>query len=239
MHPPNVGSSLFVAICVAVLSGCAMPPPAPESGFDLRIGMGGSSIPISTRPLSSLYDQKWDHVMRQELDFSCGAAALATLFNFYYGDWVDETEIITSMLLAGDQDRIRSEGFSINDMRLFVEARGYEGKAFRIEPEVLEQLAIPAITLVNTRGYSHFFIIKGARAGIVYLADPALGHRAVPREQFVQEWSGVLFFAAAESDTAKFSPLAQLEAGSPAPGWMVRQLDFMGLLYHRFNPGEF
>ncbi len=222
-------------VAAIALAACEMPPPAPP-GQSLWLGPVGMHV---NKPVTSLQAQRFENVVPQKLDFSCGAASLATLLRYFYDHPVEEDAIIFSMLENGDRDRIRREGFSLADMKGYAESEGYQTRGYRVKPEVLEQLAIPAITLVNTRGYSHFVVIKGSRAGIVYLADPAMGHRAMRRDDFLEEWSGVLFFVAAEREPDAWAPLERLDVGADAPVRLVRELDRLGVLNLTFNPLEF
>lgn len=211
---------------IALASGaCAMAEPPPLATQQFFLGHHGLVI---QREVESFRDLKFQHVVRQEQDFSCGAAALATLLQYYYLDEVGEREILEAMIALGDRDRIRREGFSMLDLQNYARSRGYQTRGYKIGVGLLEQLAIPTITIVNSRGYSHFVVLKGARDGRVYLADPALGHRALPVDQFVEGWPGAVLFVAAQR-SAPFAPLDVLEGGRAGPIGMVRELDHLGL----------
>jgi predicted double-glycine peptidase len=212
------------ALVAGGLSACALPPPAPMEGNWLAVG-GGRSIDV---PVVTMREQKWESIVRQQLDFSCGAAAVATLLQYHYQDEVQEREIIEYMLVNGDQDRIRQQGFSLLDIQTYVTQRGYQAQGYKIPAEMLERLANPAITLVTTRGYSHFVVLRGARDGYVYLADPAIGRRSMRLDEFEGEWQGVVFFVAAQRNGSDPSPLAQL-GGMAGPANLVRRLDSVGL----------
>jgi len=210
-------------------------PEAPD-GQDFLLGRTGVRVRQS---VESFRAQRFRYVVPQQLDFSCGAAALATLFQYYYEEPVGEAEIIGEMLSRGDTDRIRREGFSLLDMKHYAEHRGYEAKGFRLETSVLERLAIPTVALVNTRGYAHFVVLKGARDGEVYLADPALGQRRVAVEEFEQEWTGVVLFVAKKRADDAFAPLEVLALNRPSPMEVVRDFDLLGIRPLVPNPREF
>jgi predicted double-glycine peptidase len=209
---------------------------APPPGIEFELGLRGVR---ARKPVQTFRQQRFRHTVPQRLDYSCGAAALATLLRFHYGDPVQEGEIIVKMLRTGDADRIRREGFSLLDLKGFAEARGYETRGFRIGADVLERLAIPAITLINTRGYSHFVVIKGARDGEVYLADPALGERRMRKAEFLEGWQGLAFFVAARRDESMPSALAQLQVSRSAPANEVRGIDNLGLRNLTVDRNEF
>jgi len=208
---------------------------APE-GQDFLVGRTGVHV---RQAVESFREQRFQYVVPQQLDFSCGAAALATLFQYYYDDPVAEADIIGEMLSRGDADRIRSEGFSLLDMKRFAQDRGYETKGFRLEAGVLDRLAIPTVALVNTRGYAHFVVLKGARDGDVYLADPALGQRRVPVGEFEQEWTGVVLFVAKKRLDDAVAPLEVLALNRPSPVEAVRDFALLAIRPQLANPREF
>src|SRR6476620_10850456 len=71
---------------------------------------GGARFNI---PVHSLKELKFISTTRQQYDFSCGSAALATLLTHHYGYPVSEQQAFAEMFLGGDQRRIRQEGFSL------------------------------------------------------------------------------------------------------------------------------
>lgn len=159
-----------------------------------------SSFPIASpsgtllyAPVKSLAELRYQGVVRQTHDLSCGAAALATILKYFYNDAVSEQDIITKMVELGDKEKIEQEGFSLLELKRFSQSKGYVSQGFRItDVKKLENLKVPAIALVNVRGYAHFVVVKGVRYGEVLVADPAFGNRTRPLEEFSKEWNGVL-----------------------------------------------
>jgi len=212
---------------VASLAAIACQSPGPLDGsHDIVTGPDGLMLRVQ---VESVRDQRFHNVVSQTLDYSCGAAAMATLLRYHYDDPVTEPEIVREMVQNGDREKIRREGFSLLDLKKYSQRRGYETKGFSIGPEMLERLAIPSITLVHTRGFSHFVVLKGARGGIVYLADPALGQRNLTTDEFVAEWDKVVFFVAAKRSGDKPSPLAVLSSLAPAPMHLIDELDLQSI----------
>jgi predicted double-glycine peptidase len=213
------------------------PLPPNDGGYDIPTGVGSMTLRAS---VENIRERRFRNVVPQQLDYSCGAAALATLLRFHYGDQsIQESQIILDMLKTGDAERIRREGFSLLDLKRYADRKGYETKGFKVKPEVLERLAIPSITLVNTRGYLHFVVMKGARDGIVYLADPAMGERQLTMDEFLDGWEGVVFFVAARRDDPEPSPLEMLASSQTAPLDLVRELDHLALQQVKLNMREF
>ena len=154
-------------------------------------GIQGNSYTIH---LTSLKDVRFRNTIRQQYDFSCGSAAVATLLTYQYGYPVDEQWAFEQMYARGDQAKIRKEGFSLLDIKRFLQANGFVADGFIVPLEKLQQEHLPAIVLINEKGYHHFVVIKGLAYGRVLVGDPARGTRAIPLAQFHREWTNRLLF---------------------------------------------
>jgi predicted double-glycine peptidase len=134
-----------------------------------------------------------DRVVIQEWDISCGAAALATVLNYQHGDPVSEREIARGLIQRDeyieDPSLVRArQGFSLLDLKRFVDQRGYEGIGYgNLEFQDLLDLA-PLIVPVDLNGYSHFVVFRGMRGNRVLLADPAFGNRTMLADKFEPAW---------------------------------------------------
>ena len=152
-------------------------------------GAGNYNISVT-----SYAERKFKTVYKQQYDFSCGSAALASLLTFHYEDVVDEQSIFLDMFQNGDQERIKAQGFSLLDMKDYLERRGYRSDGFKIELDQLLTVSAPAITIVNDKGYLHFIIIKGLTKRQVLVGDPATGVNIIPRDKFEKMWEGRILF---------------------------------------------
>lgn len=161
------------------------------SGSVVIPGAGSGSMNVK---VMSLKERQFRLTTRQELDFSCGSAALSTLLTHHYGDPVDEATIFKAMWENGDHNKIRREGFSLLDLKRFLEARGYSADGYAAPLERLKGVGIPAIALVRDNGYNHFVVIKGIRDGKVAIGDPALGARVYPQPQFEKVMANKILF---------------------------------------------
>jgi hypothetical protein len=85
-------------------------------------GEAGGSYSVS---VTSWRDIPFRTVVRQQYDYSCGSAALATLLHFHYGLRVGESDVFQAMYAVGDQARIQEVGFSMLDMKSYLEQRGF------------------------------------------------------------------------------------------------------------------
>ena len=88
------------------------------------------------KPIQSMLERKFADLVQQKTDFSCGAAALATILRQAYWLDVDEEQIIVGMLAHSEQDLVRVQGFSMLDMKRYVESIGMRarGSGYRRNP---------------------------------------------------------------------------------------------------------
>jgi predicted double-glycine peptidase len=145
------------------------------------------------RPLQSLLELRREHVVVQQWDLSCGAAALTTLLNVQHGDPVSEREVARRLMrreeYIANPDLVRmGNGFSLLDLKRYVEGRGYVGRGYgKLNRDDLIELA-PLIVPINTLGYDHFVVFRGIARDRVLLADPAWGNRTMPWVKFEDAW---------------------------------------------------
>jgi predicted double-glycine peptidase len=142
----------------------------------------------------SVKEARFTTTVRQQYDFSCGSAAVATLLTHHYGIPVTEREVFAQMFERGDQAKIRKQGFSMLDMKRYLESRGLHADGFEQPLERLEQEGLPAIVLLSERGYKHFVVVKGIARGRVLVGDPAMGTRAISFDRFSHLWVNQLLF---------------------------------------------
>lgn len=161
--------------------------------------------------VESMAELRFKNVVRQSFDLSCGAAALATLLQYYYDTPVTEKQIIDDILeITPEEDRkkISKSGFSMLELKRAGERYGFIAGGFQVpDMEKLLQLKVPALTLVNTRGYKHFVVIKGFSERQVFIADPAFGNRAKRFASFADEWNNIVlvFLHPERKGDSKFS----------------------------------
>ncbi|EJL06400.1 MULTISPECIES: C39 family peptidase [Pseudomonas] len=145
------------------------------------------------KQVQSVRERKFADLVEQKTDFSCGAAALATVLRQAYWLDVDEEHVIKGMLATADQDLVRTQGFSMLDMKRYLESIGMRARGYRIPPEKLEAVTIPVVVLMDIRGYKHFVVMQRAQKDWVYVGDPVLGHKRYSHEDFVKGWNGIVF----------------------------------------------
>lgn len=152
-------------------------------------GEGGGSYTVS---VTSWRDIPFRTTVRQQFDYSCGSAAVATLLRYHYGHSVGEAEVFQHMFDRGDQARIRQVGFSMLDMRAYMQSRGFQADGLRLSLDRLATLDIPAIALITHDNYRHFVVVKGISDTEVMVGDPTFGLRRFTRAEFESVWNGVV-----------------------------------------------
>ena len=145
----------------------------------------------STRkPVRSLLEIRREGVIVQKWETSCAAAALATVLTFSHNDPVSEKVVAQGMLRSTDPIKVKVRGgFSLLDMKRFVETRGFKGTAFKgLSMDDLLTLQSPIVP-INFHGNPHFVVVRGLNAaGDVHLADPAFGNHTMSVASFQAIW---------------------------------------------------
>jgi predicted double-glycine peptidase len=210
---------------------------APSRALDIA---GGESRPYSL-PVTSLKEARYKTTMRQQYDFSCGSAAVATLLTHQYGYRISEQNAFEEMYALGDQAKIRREGFSLLDLKRFLAAHGFNADGFELPLDKLHEAGIPAIALITENGYNHFVVVKGLRDGRVLIGDPSVGTRVMPRQRFESLWSNrLLFVIHNKQNVAKFNHPADWRAAPLAPiAAGVNRESLGAAAISRFGPSDF
>lgn len=157
------------AFCLAPALAAALPP------------LGDNPIADGKISVQSWKTQRDFGIVKQNLDFSCGAASIATLLNNFYGQHLTETEILQRM----NKTDWRA---SFDDMQRVMPELGFEAKGYALPFEQLVRMKIPVIVYLKYRRDDHFSVLRGISGNTVLLADPSLGHMSMSREQFLAAW---------------------------------------------------
>ena len=177
-----------------------------------QLGFGaGHAVPVkSVRELRSAA------TVRQQQDFSCGSAALATLLTHHYATPTSEQAVFDAMWQQGDREQIRRAGFSLLDMKRHLEALGFAVDGFETTVAALADAGVPAIVLVNQNGYHHFVVVKGLHSGRVLFGDPASDTRAMPLADFEAMRAGTIALVVTDRP-GRFNDAADWRARPAAP----------------------
>ncbi|GLQ89118.1 C39 family peptidase [Dyella flagellata] len=176
-----------------------------------------------TTQVSSMQELRFANIVRQHTDYSCGAAALATILRYGYHLDVDENVVIDGMLGMADQAQVKQRGFSMLDIKHYVEALGMHGRGYRVDTARLRTLRVPVIVLMEVRGYRHFVVLKQVHEDHVELADPILGNRSMLLDAFMKSWPSHVLFVVIGSDFDRHTVLLQPVSKPSARNLFARQ----------------
>lgn len=196
----------------------------------------GGDFGLVNVPVKSIKERRFTLTVHQKLDFSCGSAALSTLLTHHYGDQVSEANIFKSMWDNGDHAMIRREGFSLLDLKRFLETRGYSADGYKTSLDKLAAEGIPAIVLIRDAGYRHFVVIKGLKDGYVAFGDPSRGARVMPQKEFEKMLINRLVFVInGRNDQAVFNSAKDWRIREKAPLSMATSPDSLAntMLFRR------
>lgn len=174
-------------------------------------------------PVESMHEGRFRNMVRQHTDYSCGAAALATILRYAYHLNVDETQVIQGMMGVADTELVRQRGFSMLDIKHYVESLGMRGRGYRVDEARLRSLRVPGLVLMDIRGFRHFVVLKQVRGDTVELADPMLGNRQMSVTDFVKTWPSRAIFVVIGNDFDRNTALLQPTRQPSARALFARQ----------------
>ncbi|MCK5831313.1 MAG: C39 family peptidase [Methylococcales bacterium] len=183
---------LFCMFILLSLVGCA----SVTKDSDLDVSKHNETMAVKRHTVMELRNL---HIIKQELDYSCGAAAMATLMRNYFGDDTSEKELLDLLdiqmkkLSKEEVAQKKKNGFSLLDLKAVANLKGYQAAGFRLTLDQLRKLNTPVIVFVKPLGYHHFAVLRGVAGDRVFLADPTRGNLRLNSARFLEEYSGIVF----------------------------------------------
>lgn len=152
---------------------------ASESHIHLSYQTTSGNLPIKTWK-----DLRDSNIEKQDEDFSCGSASVATILRFFYGKEVYEKDILDEVIRIGKDGTA-----SFSDLEQAVKKFRFKAIGLALSFEKLKSLKIPAIVYLRYRDKDHFSVIRGVnQQGLVWLGDPSWGNRKFSENQFRAMW---------------------------------------------------
>ncbi len=157
----------------------------------------GQRAPLRDREhLVQVYVPSWKelrqrNVVMQTYDYSCGAAALATILRYYWNDPGDERQIVNMILKTLTADEVKDRmkhGLAISDLRRAAVQMGYFSTIGTMTFQQLAQARVPLVVPLKIKDYDHFVVYRGMADGRVYLADSCRGNVRPTVAEFCQQW---------------------------------------------------
>ncbi len=188
--------TMLALLCVLTLWFPAGKTLAGDVAFSGVLPNGG----LYTTNVESMREGRFRNIVRQETDYSCGASSLATILRYGYHLDADENTVIEGMLGIADAELVAQRGFSLLDIKRYVESIGMRGRGYRISEDRLRSLRVPGLVLMDVRGFRHFVVLKQVVGEYAEIADPILGNRSVPIAEFLESWPSRAVFVVIGSD---------------------------------------
>jgi uncharacterized protein len=171
----KVANVVFLLALMLAIAGTVSAKSATET---VLLSSQTAQIRIPIQSWKTLRDAR---VVKQDLDYSCSAASLATLLNEFYEQSLTEEVLLKAM----DKGDLRA---SFEDMQRALPQFGFKAQGFAASYEQLMKLKAPVIVCMKHRRDDHFSVLRGIDENTVWLADPSLGNRTYSREQFLEMW---------------------------------------------------
>jgi len=175
MQPSYIIHILSYVLLLSCNSLFAQETPVISSAWLQTYSAAGS---VRVTSWKTLRDER---IVKQNLDYSCGAASLATLLKEYYGVSISEKALLKVM----DKGNLRA---SFEDMSRALTPFGFKAQGFAASWEQLVKLQIPVVLYLKHRKDDHFSVLRGIDKDTVWLADPSLGNRTYSKAQFLAMW---------------------------------------------------
>ena len=139
---------------------------------------------IGNLPIKTWKDLRDSNIEKQDEDFSCGSASVATILRSFYGKDVYEKDILDEVIRVGDDGTA-----SFSDIEQAVKKFGFKAVGLTLSFKKLKSIQIPAIVYLRYRDKDHFSVIRGVNEnGLVWLGDPSWGNRKFSESRFKSMW---------------------------------------------------
>lgn len=129
-------------------------------------------------------------LMRQSATFDCGRAALATLLSHYVEHPVPAASLSEGIAWReAEWRRIRSAGFSLQQLVLMAEAYGAAPQLIALTAADLRTMPLPLLVHLQLTTGPHFSVLTGIAGDRVTLADPSQGRLLWSLSEFLSAWA--------------------------------------------------
>lgn len=135
---------------------------------------------MSSHKIKSWREMRDQNLIHQNIDYSCGAASIATILTYYYNHEVSEKQILMDINKWG--------GASFADIQRILPKYSFKGLGLGLSFDKLRKIQIPAIVYLKHKGQDHFSVLKGINDTHVFLADPSWGNISFRHYRFKEMW---------------------------------------------------
>jgi predicted double-glycine peptidase len=148
--------------------------------------------PAADRPTSYLA-LRYEATERQKKDFTCGAASLSTIFNYYWQTPISEADVLIALkdrYTKEQMDHITEFGLSFDDLIFVAEKFGFSAIGAKVAVNQLPEMAGPVIVHLDAGVLKHFVVLRKVGDGVYYISDPVTGQVAMHANEFEAQYTG-------------------------------------------------
>lgn len=179
------------------------------------------------RRVVSWNELKTQNIVMQRRDFSCGAAAMATVLRYHWGEDVNETQILVALerMLTPEQLRDREErGLLLGDLEDVAKEMGYVAATGTLKLDKLLQSKVPVVVGIRFGETNHFVVFRGWYDRFVFLADPIRGNVRMTRTGFADKWiENAILVVAPQGKTKSNVSRLGVRQEEVTRGWLLKQ----------------
>lgn len=172
----------------------------------------------SVRRPRSYLNRKFDGVIGQTADFTCGAASVATILTFYWNRPTTEIEvlgIIRSRYTDEQWKNREGNGVSFDDLIFAAKKLGFQAAGAEIALDDLPKLAAPVILHLDKGKFQHFSVLRRAASDVYYMADSIVGQIVMTQTDLRPQYTGkALAIAKRKADLPTGSALSAVRDGT-------------------------
>jgi len=172
----------------------------------------------SVRRPKSFLDRRFDGVVGQTADFTCGAASVATILTYYWNrptTEIEVLEIIRSRYTAEQWKNREGNGVSFDDLIFAAKKLGFQAAGAEIGLEDLPKLAAPVILHLDKGKFQHFSVLRRAVSEVYYMADSIVGQTVLTQADLRSQYTGkALAIAKRKADLPTGAALSAVRDGT-------------------------
>ena len=170
-----------------------------------------SYFALGKESLVSYLDLRYTDVIEQSNEYTCGAAAVATLLTYFYGVSTSENDVLNLVyeaIRARGEKPSPEQGLAAYDLKEALKAKGIEAKGFLVKPAALQDYfargGLPVIIHL-TKPEKHFEVAAGMIGNQIVIADPSWGRSVTPLTLLVKQrgYDGVVLVPIPSSTLAR------------------------------------
>lgn len=162
------------------------------------LGLSAGCALAPTREPRSVLELRHEGAVLQAHEYSCGAAALATLMS-YFGRPATEKEVLDSIfgkdlpVVRGPDGQLRLRALNLGDLEKAARAAGFKVVSVQVPAAKDLAAALEALKPAIARMYlyeefPHFVVLRDIQGDWVHVVDPAYGNVRLTTRQFLKAW---------------------------------------------------